>query len=53
MCTPVDCLATLMLMSGIVRYMDKDNAYYVKIYSEYVKQFGVLHAQTVERINRK
>ena len=25
--TPIDSLATLMLMSGIVRYMDKDNAY--------------------------
>lgn len=37
-----------MLMSGIVRYMDKDNAYYVKMYREYVKQFEVLHAQTVD-----
>ena len=50
--TSIDSLAALMLMSGIVRYMDKDNAYYVKMYKEYVKQFEVLHSQTVEKINK-
>ena len=47
---PVDCLATIMLMSSIVRYMDKDNPYYLRMYDAYVKQFSTLHSQTVAKI---
>lgn len=50
--TPVDRLATIMLMSGIVRYMDKDNPYYSKMYNAYIKQFAELHAQTVGKIEK-
>ena len=50
--TPLDRLATLMLISGIVRYMDKDNPYYLKMYNTYVKQFDTLHAQTVVKIEK-
>ena len=50
--TPIDRLATLLLMSGIVRYMDKDNVYYQKMFSTYLKQFEHLHSQTVEKISK-
>lgn len=50
--TPVDRLATLLLMSGIVRYMDKNHVYYDKMYQEYKRQFKELHQQTCERIQR-
>lgn len=50
--TSVERLASLLLMSGIVRYMDKEQQYYQKMYSEYVKQFKQLHGRTVEKITR-
>lgn len=50
--TPIDRLATILLMSGIVKYMDKDNPYYLKMYNAYVKQFATLHAQTVAKIEK-
>ena len=48
--TPADRLATILMMSGIVRYMDKSHVYYDKMYREYVKQFKDLHAATVAKI---
>lgn len=50
--TPENDLATLLLMSGIVRYMDKNHVYYDKMYAEYAKQFRDLHAQTLERLKK-
>lgn len=49
---PVDRLATIMLMSNIVWYMDRNNAYYTRMYNEYVKQFATLHAKTVANIEK-
>lgn len=47
--TPEDRLATVMLLSTISQYTNRgDNPYYLKMYNAYVKQFPVLHAQTVE-----
>ena len=37
--TPIDSLATVMLMSGIANYMDRgDNPYYIRMYNAYEKQ---------------
>ena len=50
--TPVDCLATMLLISAVVRFMDKNNKYYEKMYREYIKQFPKLHTATVERLQK-
>ena len=50
--SPVDCLATMMLLSSMVRYMGEQNAYYEKMYAEYLRQFPALHAATVERLTK-
>lgn len=50
--TPADRLATILMMSSIVRYMDKHNVYYEKMYRAYVNQFRNLHAATVAKILR-
>lgn len=49
---PIDCLATVLVLSGAMRFMDKDNAYYRKMYNAYVNQFAKLHSQTVEKISK-
>lgn len=48
--TPVECLAAVLVLSGAMRFMDKDNVYYRKMYNAYVNQFAKLHSQTVEKI---
>ncbi len=48
--TPADKLATLLLMSAIVKYIGKNNAYYNKMYNAYIRQFKDLHAATVAKI---
>ena len=51
--TPVDCLASIMLMSNIARYFDRgDNEYYARMRRAYISQFSALHSQTVEKISR-
>ena len=51
--TPIDSLATVMLMSGIANYMDRgDNPYYIRMYNAYEKQFASLHQQTVNKIEK-
>ena len=47
-----DKIASIMLATRLVSYDGKDNAYYLKMLNEYIKQWSILHTKTKQKVEK-